>query len=598
MHLGQILDILEKRYSSEVLRELPWDELSKMESDREEIIRTIWKSVIVPQVVRIRQDIKNSQKVGLYHHLDLDNRDDSPKSLADKIGVKEAWIKQFNPTRKELCRALDERYIGHLANGSLDINILHKIKDNSTELSEQLLKPYEKSLEELMSRLRKAVVDSETREKLKNIEGIASYLAEDSEKGTSTDSLETLTKSAERSSEREQDTRLGHFRESGNPVLLGSLKITDLHVMRMESEGTNNWMFVKIETDAGIHGWGEASLQYKDDALLGEFAAFKHFLLGKNPFEIERIWTSLYRRVTWSGGPVTTSAISAIDLALWDIKGKALGVPVYELLGGKSHDKIRMYANGWPRKDNTPEGIAEGVKRVVDQGYEALKFYPFRGAQVATIERIQHGVALVEAAREAAGSQIEIGIDIRARLNIWSARRVAQELEPYNIAWMEEPILWDNPAALAQFAREVNVPIATGEQLYTRWDFRALLELNAVGIIQPDICHAGGITELKKIAAMAETYYVTVAPHNSNGPISTVASLHLDLCIHNSLMQEIFVSSIERYNKVLTQPIKVIDGHCVPPEGPGWGVELREDIVEQHPPKSFTPIESEPYVEF
>ena len=376
------------------------------------------------------------------------------------------------------------------------------------------------------------------------------------------------------------------------------MKITDLQVMRMGSEGTNNWMFVKIETDAGIHGWGEASLQYKDDALLGEFAAFKRFLIGKNPFEIERIWTSLYRRVTWSGGPVTTSAISAIDLALWDIKGKALGVPVYELLGGKSHDKIRMYANGWPRKNNTPEGISEGVKRVVDQGYEALKFYPFRGAQVAKIDRIQHGVALVEAAREAAGSQIEIGIDIRARLNIWSARRVAQELEPYNIAWMEEPILWDNPEALAQFAHEVNVPIATGEQLYTRWDFRPLLELNAVGIIQPDICHAGGITELKKIAAMAETYYVTVAPHNSNGPISTIASLHLDLCIHNSLMQEIFVSSIDRYNKVLTQPIEVIDGHCVPPEGPGWGVELQKDVMEQHPPKSFTPIESEPYVEF
>ena len=376
------------------------------------------------------------------------------------------------------------------------------------------------------------------------------------------------------------------------------MKITDLQVMRMGSDGRNNWTFVKIETDAGIHGLGEASLQFKDDGLIGELAAFKRFLLGKNPFEIERIWTSLYRRVTWSGEPVTTSAISAIDLALWDIKGKALGVPVYELLGGKSHDKIRMYANGWPRKDNTPAGITEGVKRVVDQGYEALKFYPFNGAQVAKIDRIQHGVALVEAAREAAGSQIEIGIDIRARLNIWSARRVAQELEPYNIAWMEEPILWDNPEALAQFAHEVNVPIATGEQLYTRWDFRALLELNAVGIIQPDICHAGGITELKKIAAMAETYYVTVAPHNSNGPISTIASLHLDLCIHNSLMQEIFVSSIDLYNEVLTQPIEVIDGHCVPPEGPGWGVELREDVMEQHPPKSFTPIESEPYVEF
>lgn len=376
------------------------------------------------------------------------------------------------------------------------------------------------------------------------------------------------------------------------------MKITDLHVLRMGTQGKNNWMFVKVETDAGIYGLGEASLQFKDDGVMGEFEGFKRYLIGKDPFEIERIWTSLYRRVTWSGGPVTTSAISAIDLALWDIKGKALGVPVYELLGGKSHDKIKMYANGWPRGGNTPEGIAEGVKRVVDEGYQALKFYPFGGPQVATIERIQKGVALVESAREAAGSQIEIAIDIRARLNMMSARRVAQALEPYNIAWMEEPVVWDNPQALAQFAHEVNVPVATGEQLYTRWDFRPLLELNAVGLIQPDICHAGGITELKKIASMAETYYVTVAPHNSNGPISTIASLHLDLCIHNCLMQEIFVSSIDQYNELLTQPIQVIDGHCMPPEGPGWGVELREDVMEKYPPNEYIPIESEPYVAF
>ena len=546
MKLGQVLDILKTQALSRI--------------DREKIIRIIWQDEVVPKVSKKYQDVSISQKIGLYYYLGFDHL------LAEKIIGVSAYIRQFNSIKNKLPDDSIPKYIGHIANGSLSIHEVYdeKIRHNVDMILELLQRPYKESPDELESQLREAVVDSETLEKLKDIEGIASYLTDDNEKS----------------------------------ALVTSLKITDLHVMRMGSEGTNNWIFVKIETDAGIHGWGEASLQYKDDALLGEFAAFKRFLIGKDPFEIERIWTSLYRRVTWSGGPVTTSAISAIDLALWDIKGKALRVPVYELLGGKSHDKIRMYANGWPRKDDTPEGIAKGVKRVVDQGYEALKFYPFRGAQVANIERIQRGVALVEAARDAAGSQIEIGIDIRARLNIWSARRVAQELEPYNIAWMEEPILWDNPEALAQFAREVNVPVATGEQLYTRWDFRALLELNAVGLIQPDICHAGGITELKKIAAMAETYYVAVAPHNSNGPISTIASLHLDLCIHNSLMQEIFVSSIERYNKVLTQPIEVINGHCVPPEGPGWGVELREDVMEQYPPKSFTSIESEPYVEF
>ena len=163
---------------------------------------------------------------------------------------------------------------------------------------------------------------------------------------------------------------------------------------------------------------------------------------------------------------------------------------------------------------------------------------------------------------------------------------------------MEKPILWDNPEALAEFAHEVRVLVATGEQLYTRWGFRALLELNAVGIIQPDISHAGGITELKKIATIEETYYVTLAPHNSNGPLSTIASLHLDLCIHNRLMQEIFLESIPLYNKVFSQPIEVIDGYCVPPEGPGWGVGLKEDVMEKYPPKPFTPVESGPYMVF
>ncbi len=382
------------------------------------------------------------------------------------------------------------------------------------------------------------------------------------------------------------------------------MKITDLKVLQMAAGKGRpgdfdwNWTFVKIDTDSGVFGVGEASLQYKDEGIKAEMEGFKRFLIGKDPFRIEYLWTSLYRRVTWTGGPVTTSAISAIDLALWDIKGKALGVPVYELLGGKFYDSIKLYANGWPKVDESPEGYAEGARKVVNAGYKALKMYPFNGAQVATPERIQLGVDRVRAVREAVGPDIEIGIDIRAQLNIWSARRVAQKLEPFNIAWMEEPIPWDNPETLVEFARSVRVPIATGEQLYTRWDFRALLEANAVGIIQPDICHAGGMTELKKIAALAETYYVTLSPHNSNGPISTVASLHLLTCIHNSLMQELFVNLLELYNEVLTNPIVVKDGYCTPPEGPGWGTDIKEDVIRKYPPSEYTPIDSEPYTPF
>jgi len=390
------------------------------------------------------------------------------------------------------------------------------------------------------------------------------------------------------------------------------MKITNVEVLRMQAhvEPHNNWLFARIHTDAGIVGIGEGSLQYKDAALAAEIRNFGEFLLGKDPFRIEHIWTSLHRRVTWTGGPVTISAISAIDLALWDIKGKALGVPVYELIGGKVRDSVPLYANGWFSGDRPsahgPQSGSDGeapwyaarARDVVDKGYRCLKLYPFGGAQVVTPQRIARGVGLVRAVRDEVGPDIEIAVDVRARLNIGSARRVAHKLEALDIAWLEEPILFDNTGAMAALARSVDVPISTGEQLYTRWEFRALLEENAVAIIQPDICHAGGLSELRKIASMAETYYVSVAPHNSNGPISTIASLHLDMAIPNCHMQEIFLSSLDLYQEVLTNPLIIEDGHAAPPVGPGWGAELNDAVLAQHPPAPFTPVESEPYLDF
>lgn len=383
----------------------------------------------------------------------------------------------------------------------------------------------------------------------------------------------------------------------------GPMKITDVRVLRMAASpgrrGGYNWTFVKIETDSGIYGVGEASLQYRDEGITAEIEAYRKFLIGQDPFRIEFLWTSMYRRVTWAGGPVTTSAISAIDLALWDIKAKALGVPVYELAGGRFHDSIKIYANGWRSGGRSPEGLAEAAKKVVEAGYKALKLYPFAGGyQVSTLEHIQQGEDRTRAVREAVGPDIEIGLDSRARTNIWSARRIAERLGPYNIAWLEEPIMWDNAATLIEFAREVDIPVATGEQLYTRWDFRELLESNSIGIIQPDICHAGGMTELKKIASMAATYYVTLAPHNSNGPISTIASLHLDASIHNSLMQELFLNHLPLYNEVLTHPIEIKDGYWTPSDRPGWGTDINEDVIAKYPPSEYTVIDSEPYRRF
>jgi galactonate dehydratase len=388
------------------------------------------------------------------------------------------------------------------------------------------------------------------------------------------------------------------------------VKITHVEVLRMQAhtEPSNNWLFCRVHTDAGITGIGEGSLQYKDAALAAEIENFGRYLEGKDPFQIEQIWTSLHRRVTWTGGAVTISAISAIDLALWDIKGKALGVPVYELIGGKVRDRVPLYANGWfsikrpsahgPKGENVAAWYAEQAQEVVAQGYRCLKVYPFSGEQVITPERLAHGVGIVRAIREAVGPEIEIAVDARRRLNVWSARRVAAKLEAYDIAWLEEPILFDNAAAMAAYAKSVRVPISTGEEQYTRWEFRELLEANAVGIIQPDICHAGGMSELKKIAAMAETYYVSVAPHNSNGPISTVASLHLDMSIPNCHMQELFLNSLPLYQQVLTNPLVIEDGYGAPPAGPGWGTDLDDAVLALHPPAAFTPVESEPYQAF
>ena len=379
-----------------------------------------------------------------------------------------------------------------------------------------------------------------------------------------------------------------------------------------KTAGTN-WLFVRIDTDEGISGWGEGSLQYKDAALEAEILDFGKFLEGKDPRRIDWIWTSLYRRVTWTGGPVSMSAIAAIDLALWDLKAKSLGIPVWELAGGMHRDKVRVYANGWfedltePVPDVPTESVArqaspqmhaEAALKLKNKGWTALKFYPFGGPQTTTPGQISHGIELVRAVRDAVGPEMEIGVDVRARLNPWSAGRAAQQLEQFNIAWMEEPILYDNVDAMAEFARSVNVPVSTGEQLYNRWEFRPLLETNTVRMIQPDICHCGGFTEILKIASMAEAYYVPVAPHNSNGPLSTLASLHLQMSIPNSFMQEIFVSFLERYQEILTSPIDITDGHATVPSGPGWGADIDLEQLAKYPPTDFVQVDSEPYLDF
>ncbi len=366
------------------------------------------------------------------------------------------------------------------------------------------------------------------------------------------------------------------------------MKITEVEIVQ-----ALQWPFVRIHTDAGISGIGEASLQQKELAVRTEVEAYREYLIGQNPFNIELIWNTLHRRTVWSGGPVTMTAISGIEQALWDIKGKAAGMPVYELLGGRVREKVKAYANGWFGDARTPEEHAAKARTVVGQGYDTIKWYPFgHAAQMVTREEEEHAINCMQAIREAVGPQVNIAVDVRCRLNTWSAIRMAEKLHPYDVFWYEEPLLWDNAAALAEVTRAVDVPVATGERLYTRWEFREVLEKNAARFIQPDVCHTGGIFELRKIAAMAETYYVMVAPHNSNGPISTIASVHLDICTPNAVMQELVVPRIPLYNELLTEPIIVQDGYIQIPDGPGWGVDIVDDAVERYPAQMLPAIEN------
>jgi galactonate dehydratase len=377
------------------------------------------------------------------------------------------------------------------------------------------------------------------------------------------------------------------------------MHIRDLRVFHTEGVHSN-WVLLKIYTDSGLTGVGEASMERHDAAIVTELESMKEFLVGKDPFQIEYIWNSLYKQTFWYGQVVTLCALSGVEQALWDIKGKALGVPVYELLGGKLRDRVRAYANSWAFKkslveitaQDTPESIAVNAHDTVQQGFSALKWDPFRnGGQVLSREEADFAVASVKAVRETVGPKVDLLIECHGRFNVHSAIQMAQRLEPYDPFFYEEPIPPDNIDAMAAVQAAIRLPVATGERLYTRWDFRPLFEKQAARILQPDVAHVGGILELRKIAAMAETYYIPVQPHSSYGPVSLLASLQIDACIPNFIIQEFQYADLELYNQILTQPIRFQNGYLEIPAAPGLGADIREDVLKRRPPVKL-PVEA------
>jgi galactonate dehydratase len=343
------------------------------------------------------------------------------------------------------------------------------------------------------------------------------------------------------------------------------------------------WLFLKITTSSGIAGWGEPVVEGKADTVKAAVEEMAGALIGKDPRDIESIWQLLYRGGFYRGGPILMSAISGIDQALWDIKGKALGVPVYELLGGAVRNKMKIY--GWVGGDKPAHTAAAATKRM-SEGFKAVKMNACADKEwIDTPAKIQRAVQHIREVREAIGYEAGLGVDFHGRVHKGMAKGFMRDLEELKLMFIEEPVLPENSDALVRLAQYTSTPIATGERHFSRWDFKSLFEDGAVDIIQPDLSHAGGITEVKKIAAMAEAYDVAVAPHCPLGPISFAVALQIDFSCINCVIQE--TSMGIHYNEdadlldYLANPevFAIKEGYVERPAAPGLGIEIDEAKV-------------------
>lgn len=361
------------------------------------------------------------------------------------------------------------------------------------------------------------------------------------------------------------------------------MKITEIKTFLVR-EAHRNLVFVKVLTDEGIHGIGEAYSCGPDDATERVIHHFEEWLVGHDPRNVEHLWALMYQGSRFPGGSIVNSAISGIEHCLWDIKGKALGTPVWSLLGGKVRDKVRIYQGVGGA---TPQELGEhGVALIEKYGYSALKMSPHPpGSETMPWNAVLRGCEeRIEALREAVGPDIDIGVDPHAKIfEPVRALQMAQRLRPYDPYFFEEPTRPENVDALARLRAQVDIPIATGEMLYTKWEFRDLFVRDAVDIVQPDICCAGGIMECKKIAAMAEAFYCTVAPHNPMGPLATVINVHLAASIPNFLILEYIPDDRPVRRDLLQEALVPENGYLPVPDKPGWGVELNEEAFAQYP---------------
>jgi galactonate dehydratase len=369
------------------------------------------------------------------------------------------------------------------------------------------------------------------------------------------------------------------------------MKITAVKTFLIHPGVGKNWLFVKVETDAGIHGWGEAYTQAdRDRSIEITVQQLRRYLIGRSPFDIKHFTFMAYTDfATRRGSMEFFCAVSGIEQALWDIVGKATGQPVYNLLGGATRTQIRVYANGWG--GGSLDELVNAAQGVVARGFTALKFDPFPNPWRAYIARRDEDRAVerVAAVRAAVGPDVEILVEVHRRLAPMHAVRVARRMAPYRPFWFEEPVSARDLAGLAEARRDIDLPIVTGEELYTKAEFRAVFEQRGADIINPDVGNCGGILELREIAAMAEVYHVVVAPHNYNSTaLGLAATVHAAAGMPNFLITEYFVN-FEEVSKDIATPLVPVNGVITLPTAPGLGIEIDEAALARYAYREFPP---------
>jgi galactonate dehydratase len=368
------------------------------------------------------------------------------------------------------------------------------------------------------------------------------------------------------------------------------MKITKIETLVVNAR-MRNWVLVKVETDQpGLYGWGEATLEWKTKSVVGAVEDLSVLLIGQDPRRVEHIWQIMHRQYFWRGGITNMTAMSGIDQALWDIKGKDLGKPVCELLGGPVRDRLRLYDHlgggslEGMYKTTDPELFAERIVESVARGFTAVKAMPIPVSElIESAKVLKHAARCVEAMRKAVGDEVDIMLDLHARTTPAAAIQFGRLLIDYNLYWYEEPCWPEHVDALVEVSRMLPFPIATGERLVGRWEFRELLEKRACAVVQPDISHCGGISEGRRIAAMAETYSIAVACHNPQGPVSTAASLHVGFATPNYLIQEVVRADVPWRDDIVTNAVDVRRGTCDAPTRPGLGIDINEAEARKHP---------------